>query len=272
MLTAPLDHPLNLVTQAILTWASYGLSAVLLVFAVRMGLRQKTPFYVLIMLAAAFAALFEPLYDAGFMLLFYVPGMWSTFSAFDVLQPVWTHSGYVVLYAGPAIFICDRIRAGLTRQGLWAWAIGVLVCSCVFEMFGIVGGAYSSWGPHALRILQYPLVIGVLETAQVLCFSVAAAEFRKRIEAQGGNWLPLLGLFVLFPCMFYFANFGAGAPVIVALHTQGASAGLVLLANLVSIGFALLLVQGASQLLPSGALQAARGRLGQGASATPARG
>ena len=248
MLTAPVDQPLNLTTQAILTYGSYAITAILLIVAARKGIKQKTPFFVLIILAAAFGALFEPIYDVGFMLLFYIPGMWMTFTAFDIPQPIWTHSGYVVLYAGPALFICDRINnRGLNQAGLFKWAGLEFLCSCTFEMIGINGGAYTYWGPHAFRIFQYPLAIGVLETAQVICFSVAAAALWKRTSGIA----PLFGLFVLFPCTFYFANFGAGAPLIVALHTTDPSPILIMGASALSIAFALLLIWGASYLLPA---------------------
>ncbi|MDB5970309.1 MAG: hypothetical protein JWQ90_2759 [Hydrocarboniphaga sp.] len=248
MNTAPYDHPLNLTTQAIMTYGSWGLTLVLLAAALRLCLRERTPFYVLIVLAAMFGALFEPLYDVGFMLLFYTPGLWTHFTAFDVPQPLWTHSGYAVLYAAPAIAICKRIGEGrLTRSGLYKWAGIELAMSCSFEMIGINGGAYAYWGPHVLRIFDYPLVIGVLETAQVICFSVAAAELRKRSSGT----VPLLGLFVLFPCMFYFANFGAGAPTIVALHMETTSTALIMAATLLSIGFAAILIRTAASLLPA---------------------
>lgn len=255
MLTAPTDHPLDLTTQTILTVGSYGLWVVLLGIAIRMGIQQRTPFYALLIFAAAFGAFFEPLYDVGMALWFYTPGLWTTFTAFGIPQPVWAHSGYVVLYAGPAMFICDRIAKGLTRTGLFQWAAIELACSCIFEMVGINGGAYEYWGPHVFRIFEYPLIIGVLETAQVICFAVAAAELRRRSSTVA----PLFGLFALFPCTFYLANFGAGAPTIVAIHLDQPSPLLVTLATLFSIAAAGLLIWSASCLLPA---EAAKARVG----------
>lgn len=52
--------------------------------------------------------------------------------------------------------------------------------SCVFEMTGINIGTYTYWGPHVLRVFHYPLVIGVLEAAQTICFAVAASQLRQR--------------------------------------------------------------------------------------------
>jgi hypothetical protein len=102
-----------------------------------------------------------------------------------------------------------------------------------------------------LRILEYPLAIGVLEMAQVICFSVAAAELRRR----AAGFVPLLGLFPLFLCTFYLGNFGAGSPLIIALHLQEPSPIIVMLASTLSMIFALFLVRGAASLLPSNSRQ-----------------
>ena len=123
MPTAPYDHPVNLVMQDIMNYTSYGLTLVLLLVTIRMGLKERTPFYTLLLLAVFFGAFCEPIYDVGMMLLFYVPGIISHFTAFNIPQPLWTHSGYAVLYAFPAIMICSRIYKGtLTLPALFGFA------------------------------------------------------------------------------------------------------------------------------------------------------
>ncbi len=246
-MTPPVDHPLNILTQAILTWGSWGLTGIILLTAVWFGIKERTPFYALLILAAMVGAFSEPLYDEGLMLWFYTPGMWSHFSAFSIPQPNWTHSGYAVLYGSAAMFIARQIHFGrLTGRGLYAWAGVELAMSCVFEMFGINGGVYEYWGPHAFRILHYPIIIGILEASQVTCFAVAAAELRHRARHPAA----LFALFAIFPMTFYLANFGAGAPVIIALHLDTPSPMLVTLGTLVSIAFALCGVRLAASFLP----------------------
>ncbi len=234
--------------QAILTDVSWALTVVLLVIAFWMGMRERTPFYALLVLGALLGAFAEPLYDVAMMLYFYsTPGMWTHFTAFDIPQPIWTHSGYVVLYAAPAVYITRLIaRDAMTRPTLLVWAGITLLESAAFEMIGINGGLYTYWGPHVFRILQYPLVIGVLETAQVICFAVAASVLRDRHTSR---W-QLLGLFVLFPCTFFMANFGAGWPTIIAVHLKHTSTPVVIAGTVVSICFAVVLVRAAASLLP----------------------
>lgn len=255
MLTAPIHHHLNLTGQNVLTYGSWGLTLVLLVVAVHLGRKEgRTPFYLLIVLAAMVAALAEPLYDVGFSLYFYsTHGMQRTFTAFGIPQPVWAYSGYAVLYAAPAIYICRKLQqVTLTRSGLLAVAAVIFLMSCAFEMIGINAGTYTYWGPHVFRIFQYPVVIGALETAQVVCFAIAAAQLRQRVNSTTG----LVALFVIFPVTFFAANFGAGAAVIIGIHVQHTTRLLVTLTTLVSIGCAATLIRLAASFLPAARLQA----------------
>ena len=76
------------------------------------------------MALAAFVGAFGALYDVAMMLYFYsTEGMWTHFTAFDIPQPIWTHSGYVVLYAAPAIYIAHLIARGtISRSKLFVLA------------------------------------------------------------------------------------------------------------------------------------------------------
>ena len=247
MLAAPYDHPLNLVMQDVMNYASYGLTIILFLATIRMGRKERTPFYSLLLLAVFIGAFCEPIYDVGMMLLFYVPGIVSHFTAFNIPQPLWTHSGYAVLYAFPAILICNQIYKGtLTYPKLFAFAGLELVLSCAFEILGINFGTYTYWGPHVFRVINYPVVIGILEAAQTICFSVAAANLRHRAS---GN-LPLLGLFVLFPITMIGVNLGVGAGTVVTIHMENTSPLIVTIGTLISIFFSILAIRGAAAVIP----------------------
>lgn len=255
---APLDHPLNLTMQAVFTYGSWAITLVLLVVAVRMGRQQRSLFPVMALLAATYAALYEPLYDVGFQLLFYLPGQWTVFTAYDTPQPPWTFSGYAILYGGPALFICERIRQGMGSAGLLKAAGWTLLASCAFEMIGINTSVYEYYGAHALRLFNYPLVVGVLETAQVISFCMAATALRRHV---GEGW-GLLSLGLLFPFTFYGVNFGLGAPVLVAINMPEVNPTLVQLASVFSILSAVGVIVGLSRLLPQGQPRSARGATG----------
>jgi hypothetical protein len=176
--------------------------------------------------------------------------MQTFFTAFGIPQPIWTHSGYAVLYAAPALYVGRKVQQGkLTQNGIYAVAVVELLMSCVFEIVGINIGTYTYWGPHVFRIFKYPIVIGMLEAAQVVCFSVAASQLRQRARRP----VDLLALFVVFPCTFFMANFGAGAAVIIGIHAKGSTQLLVTLTTLLSIAFAAVLIRLAASFLPAAA-------------------
>lgn len=251
-----MEHELSLVWQQVFTWASWAIVAVMLVFAIRMGIRQRTPFYVLACAAAGVAAFAEPLYDVAFDLWFYdatangAPGAaWAHFSAFGVIQPNWTHSGYVILYALAALYAGRRIYEGrLSRRGLFLVWGAEIAMSCLFEVIGTATDVYTYYGPYELRIVNYPLVIGFLEGTQVVLFTVVATQLWRRVRTPWG----LTGLFLLFPVTFFAANFGIGAPIIIALHLDEPefSSELVWVATFLTIGLCTLAVNGISKFMP----------------------
>jgi hypothetical protein len=246
MTAPPYDHPLNLTTQSVLTFGSWSLTALFLAIAIAKDKRDGSIFYTTLVLAGLAGAYAEPLYDVGMTLWFYTPGIWSHFTAFDIPQPNWTHSGYVVLYSATAMFICQNIRNGLTATGLYCWFAFDLACSMAFEIIAINGGAYEYWGPHTFRVLEYPLAIGVLEATQATCYAVLAAIIRERASSN----TMLLSLFLLFPAVFFMVNFGLGSPLIIALHWQTPAPLLVQFASIVSILGSLFAVYVAARVLP----------------------
>ena len=251
-----MDNQLNEVMQAVLTYVSWGLVMVMLFVAWRLGKKERTPFYLFACLAACVAAFAEPLYDVAFDLWFYDVGsggnpgaMWSHFTAYDIVQPNWSHSGYMILYANAALYAGNKIANGIWGRRELLMVFGAeFLTSCVFEMVAINGNAYEYWGPHQFRVFQYPLVIGVLEAAQVVTFTVVACLLWKRVR----SWVGLLGLFALFPITFFGVNFGVGSPVIIALHLNdpGSTGFIVACATLISIAWAVALVYGVSLFLP----------------------
>ena len=251
-----MQHPLNMLWQNIFTWASWTIVLIMLVVAVVMGLRQRTPFYVIACLAAAVAAFAEPLYDVAFDLWFYdahadgtAGAALSHFSAFGVVQPIWTHSGYVILYAAAPLYIGRRIYEGrLGRRGLFlVWGAEMLM-STAFEVIGTGTDVYTYYGPFVGRIWNYPAVIGVLEGTQTVLFTVVAVLVWRKVSTSWG----LLSLFVVFPMTFFGANFGLGAPVIIALHLDNglSTDALVAAATIVSISLCAFAVYGLSRFLP----------------------
>lgn len=246
---------LDLFWQSLFTWASWGIALLMRLIAWRMGTRQKTMFYIIAILAVGLGAYIEPLYDVAFDLWFHdvhngEPGaMWSHFTAFEVIQPNWTHSGYVILYATACLYAGRMMYEGRVSNSLlcviWLAEIGA---SCLFEVIGTGLGVYTYYGPYVLRIWNYPLVIGILEGTQVMVFTVLAVRVWR---ASSGN-LELVGLFLLFPVTMLGVNTGIGGPIVIALHLPQAesSPGIIWVATVLTICLCMITVYGVSKFLP----------------------
>ena len=91
-------------------------------------------------------------------------------------------------------------------------------------------------------------MIGVLEGTQVVLFTVVAVLIWRQVSSAWG----LLSLFVVFPMTFFAANFGVGAPVIIAMHLDGghATVPVIWIATLATIGLCAVVVNGLSRFLP----------------------
>src|ERR1700736_3547212 len=169
-----MQHQLDLGWQDVFTWASWGIAVAMLIIAAELGRRHRTLFFALAVIGAGISAFAQPLYDVAFDLWFYdfhngAPGaMYSHFTAFGVVQPIWTHSGYIILYAAPALYAGWRMYQGrLSAKGLFIiWGIEIAT-SCVFEVIGTGVNVYTYYGPYQMRIWNYPFAIGVLEGTQV---------------------------------------------------------------------------------------------------------
>lgn len=249
-------HPLDTAWQNVFTYASWGIVAIMLVVAVRMCLKQSTPFYVIAIAAAGIGAFAEPLYDVAFDLWFYdahgdgSPGaMQSHFTAFDVVQPNWSHSGYIILYAMAPLYAGKLMLEGkITTQKLYMFWVGEIIISCIFECIGTGVDVYTYYGPYELRIFEYPLVIGVLEGTQTILFTVVAVNIWRVATA---NW-QLLSLIIVFPITMLGGNFGLGWPVIIPLHLAADEfeSAYVWIGTFLSIGMCAAAIRGAAAFLP----------------------
>lgn len=246
---------LDLFWQDVFTFVSWGIVALMLLIAARKGLRERTLFYVFAIAAAGVGAFAEPLYDVAFDLWFYdvhngQPGvMYSHFTAFGIPQPLWTHSGYIILYATACLYAGKLMLEGRVTPRLLFMIWGAeIFASCVFEGIGTATNVYAYYGPYVLRLWNYPFVIAVLEGTQTILFTVMAVHLWRRTT----NWVGLLGLFVLFPVTMLGGNAGLGWPIIVALHLSPAefSEGLVWAGTLASIALCTVAVYGLTHFLP----------------------
>ena len=230
----PYDHPLNLTMQTVATVVLWAATALILGIAVRRSLRERTAFPVIVVLAVAAGSIIEPMYDIAYHLLWYIPGQWTLFTSFDLPQPVWVMPAYVVVFAGPTLFLYPRLERGMRRADLFKYAALTAFTTALFETIAINLDLYTYYGEHPFRLFDYPLWISAMEAAQITGFAVLATAFKRRVQGQ----VRLLGLFVLYPAHFAFALLGAGFPCLIAINAPNPSTWLIWGTGVLSIGFA----------------------------------
>lgn len=243
--------------QTVATVVLWAATLAILAIAVRRGVRERSVFPVLIVVAVAVGSIIEPLYDIAYHLLWYVPGQWTLFTSFGLPQPVWVMPAYVVVFAGPTLYLYPKFSRGVTRSDIFKYAGMTVFTTAVFETAAISLGLYTYYGPHAFRVLDYPLWISVLEAAQITGFAVLVSVFHRVVTRQ----VAMLGLFVLYPAHFAYALLGAGFPALIAINSPNPSTAAVWVSTTISMCFAVVALLLVSELLvgrPHGRMQQVR--------------
>lgn len=246
MPTPPFDAPLNLAMQTVATIVLWALTAVLLAYAVRQSVRDRSAFPVVLVLAVAVGSIIEPLYDISYHLLWHIPGQWTLFTSFDLPQPVWVMPAYVVVFGAPALFLYKAFaEKGTTLSTIFKFAGFTAFTTAVFEITAINLDLYQYYGEHPMRFLGYPMWIAFMEAAQITGFAILAAALERRSTRE---W-HCLALFVIFPANFAFDTLGAGFPTIITINATDPSTLLIWVTGFISIAFAATALWWTSQLL-----------------------
>ena len=250
----PYAHHLNLVMQTVATIVLWGATAATLAWAGVMARRSRSVFPVALVLSVAAGSVLEPIYDICYHLLWYTGGtvhgditghQWTLFTAFRLPQPVWVMPAYVVVFALPALVMHERLARGASVAQIAKMAALLVVTTGTFETIANNLNLYGYYGAAPMRLLQYPVWIAFMESAQITGFAVLCALLLRRKSRDAES----LALFALFPANFGFAVMGAGFPTLIAINTAHPSTPVMWLSAVVSIAFAATTLWWTSQLL-----------------------
>lgn len=238
----PGDLPdLNTAMQTGVTVALWGLSIALLVYAVRKMRRDGSPLPVILVLAVGVGSLIEPLYDIAYHLFWHVydsggeDAQWTLFTSFDLPQPVWVMPAYIVVFAGPAIFMYESLAKAASMRQVFRFAGITAFTTWFFETLMINLHLYSYWGKQPTDLLDYPVYISFMEAAQITGLAILVALLSRHAKQP----VHLLALFVIFPANFAYTTLGAGFPALIAINGSPDGSMLLLwLAAIASVGLA----------------------------------
>ena len=250
-MTSPYDptpyygHHLNLTMQTVATVVLWAGTAGTLTWAGMLARRTRTVLPVCLVLAVAAGSVLEPIYDLLYHLLWYVPGQWTLFTAFDIPQPVWVMPAYIMVFGLPALLTYRAFAAGASMQTVFRLAALLTLTTACFETIANNVDLYGYYNEAAWRFLKYPLWIAVMEGVQITGYAVLCAVLQRRKTSE---W-QCLALFALFPANFGFDVLGAGFPTLIAQNAPHVHTVVLQLSGVVSVGFALTCLWWTAQLL-----------------------
>lgn len=227
----PYHTPVNPTGQWIMAVGSFVLATLVVLAVVRIMRNDRSPVPALLVLGVAVGSLLEPLYDNTVHILWYIPGQWNLYTAFDVPQPIWIWAGYVGTYGAAALYVYRKARAGASPRLFLPAGIIFFVSYSLSEMMGVNLGTYVYYGVHPFRLLDFPLWVAPIDTAVPFTAGVVAALARQHASGAAG----LVAGALAFPFAFTMLVFGAGFPTLNVVSEQAAPSMWTYLAALLTV-------------------------------------
>jgi hypothetical protein len=229
----PVDVPVNLTGQWILTVAVIVALLIAAYSSVRMGRRMGTWAPSIMLVGSLIAGFIEPMYSVTTHLWYYIPGQWSLYSALGMSHPIWSWLSYGAFYGGLTLVVWWRVERGATRAAV-AKLGGILVLvGIATEILCITLGTYEYYGQAAFRVAGFPMWISVANAAIGIVAGVVAARLRPLLSGRD-SWAYL----ALIPVCMTGIQFGTGFLAIDVINTPNPATWLLYLTATISVALA----------------------------------
>jgi hypothetical protein len=186
----PVEVPVNLTGQWILTVGVICGLGVVLVAAVRLGRRLGSWAPVTMVAGSLLAGFIEPIYCITMHLWYYRPGQWTMITALGNSQPVWSWLSYGAFYGV------------------------LLLVGALTEIVCIKLGTYEYYGPHPFRVASFPLWIAVANASVGLVAGIIADRLRPLLPGP-----QVIAYLALVPGCMTMIQFGTGFLTLDAINT-----------------------------------------------------
>ncbi|HEY1968940.1 MAG TPA: hypothetical protein VGH89_13400 [Pseudonocardia sp.] len=210
----PVEVPVNLTGQWILTVGVICGLGVVLVAAVRLGRRLGSWAPVTMVAGSLLAGFIEPIYCITMHLWYYRPGQWTMITALGNSQPVWSWLSYGAFYGGLSLLVWWRIEKGATRSDLLRLGGLLLLVGALTEIVCIKLGTYEYYGPHPFRVASFPLWIAVANASVGLVAGIIADRLRPLLPGP-----QVIAYLALVPGCMTMIQFGTGFLTLDAINT-----------------------------------------------------
>jgi hypothetical protein len=169
-----LDSAVDPLGQAVATYGTFAAALVALVVVVRMCLRERITWPLLVLAGGTVTCLLEPLFDHLYGLWFPSIGQWTLFTTYGIHEPTWLPAAYLVVYGAFAVGVARHLTRRPTQRSVWQLYAGLVVIAVVAEIGYVkVLGVYNYQDRQPFVVLGYPLFLGFVNSMSALIGGIA---------------------------------------------------------------------------------------------------
>lgn len=212
----PVDLSMPETAQALFTLFIFAPLGVMLVFAVRMIVRDRDPLMLICIAGGAVAMLFEPIVDVLGLVWFPRENQWIAFEAFGRPIPLFVAFVYPWFVGGQGYLAYRRFARGIDLRSVFQLWATFAVCDVLLESPGVLADTYRYYGDQAFNPWGFPFWWGWVNAVMPLMVGALVLRLRPIL----GDGRKLLLLIPLVPMADGMANGGTAWPVWLTLNTE----------------------------------------------------
>jgi hypothetical protein len=225
--------------QAVMIWSGCIVVTILLIIAVRMGIKYKTWLPVLFLVAGACNELLEPMVCHLGHCTHAVAGQWTLFETCGRPMPVYIPLAYAIYFGLIWLILYPRYLAGsFTKSFLWKFYVINCLGAFAFEILPLKYGLWVYYDHQAFWFWKtnVPLFWAMVNPVCVLVGFTLICKYHHLMR----GWKQLM-VIPLSMSGAFMGHFGAGFPYYSAANSAASSL-IIDLSGLLSIGFGFLIV------------------------------
>src|SRR5215210_1558616 len=194
------DSTVDATGQVIATVGTYLIAAVALGLVIRLAVRRRAVWPIVLIVGGTMTCLMEPLFDHLYGLWFPTQGQWHLFTVYGVSEPVWLPAAYLIIYGALAVLTVVWLQKDPSVRTVW-------------RMYGLLV-AVAMVGE-----IVYIQVLGFLNAMSAVMTGIVVWRLLPLLRSPGSQ----LGLFMLPPMAFALDAVGSGIFYLSVRHSPDPS-------------------------------------------------
>ena len=213
VVSSGIDHAVDDTSQLIATVLTCAVTLVSVALVLRLCLRERISWPLLVLVSGVATFLCEPLFDHLYGLWFFSDGQWQAVETYGIHVPIWLPIIYVSYYGAWTVWLVRRFQRGATmRQVATLFLASAALAGLAETLYIQVFDLYVYQDHQPLAVADYPVWAAVVNGIPPF---LAAIIYVRLVPLLRG-WENLALLFVV-PVSFT-AEFGCGWLYLAARH------------------------------------------------------